>query len=187
MIVNVSCCFKIFFTQDIQYSACWLFLLLLVVKHFYISGYFSALLAILRNTVQASGLFGSALLDPRWFWLWSVWVCKSKFLGTKQTWRAQGFTCMCAWRARAFMCSRVWRARVVAWLRVCVLDMFSYFMFLRAHMFYMLVVLKYLTCFCACVLGILVSLIAFAWNAKRFAIGCVPVLFLSPVPGTSEL
>ena len=96
VIVNVSCCFKIFFTQDIQYSACWLFLLLLVVKHFYISGYFSALLAILRNTVQASGLFGSALLDPQWF---DFGLCESVSLNLV---------------LRVFACSRALRALVPA-------------------------------------------------------------------------
>ena len=59
------------------------------------------------------------------------------------------------------VCSHVCRARV---LTVRVFNMLACFMSLRAHMSHMFVVLKYLTCLSAYVLGILVFLICFTYE-----------------------
>ena len=48
-----------------------------------------------------------------------------------------------------FTCTRVW---CINMLHVCLSKMLACFVFLCAHMFYMLAVLKYLTCLRACVL-----------------------------------
>ena len=59
----------------------------------------------------------------------------------------------------------------LACLRVRFLSMFACFMSLRAHMSYMLGVLKYLTYLRACVLGNLVCLIYFTFeklNSKNY-------------------
>ena len=66
--------------------------------------------------------------------------------------RASTLACLLAWCTYMLgvsPCTRGWRVHV---LTCYVFSMLACFVFLRAHMFYMLAVLKYLTCLRACVL-----------------------------------
>ena len=69
---------------------------------------------------------------------------------------------------------RAWRACVLTSTRTYMLKMLACLMSLRAHMSYMLAVLKYFMCLCACVLVVLVCPIGFTFdklNSKDFYTG----------------
>ena len=64
-------------------------------------------------------------------------------------------------------CSQAWRACVIAYLmcsRTYLLSTLACFVSLRAHISYMLAVLKNLSCFSACVLSVLVCSICFTFE-----------------------
>lgn len=83
------------------------------------------------------------------------------------------FTYSCAW---VLTCLRVWLDYVLAcltYLRVCALIILACFISLRAHMSYILFVLKDLVCLCTAVLGVLTCPICFTFEKLNTKNSCL--------------